>query len=317
VTTVSRRESLWRLPAVRALVAVTALGFLSYSLLLSALPVHAAQLGYGLTASGSVTTALLVTTVIVQGAVPALVRRLGLGPVLAVGLLALSVPAPLYLLADGVGALLAISAVRGVGFAVLTVLGSTIAAQAVPPERRGESIGIYGLAIAFPTLAAVPGGAALTLAGHFPEVVALSAVTVVALAFVPGLVRAVGPMSGDTRRGGSRAAVRAAATPSLLLLLITLAGGGLVTFLPIVRPDGALAAAALLAFGVSTAACRWGAGVLADRIGTWCYCRPRWVRGWSACCWWRWACAPSGPAGPPRCWSGRSPWASPTGRCRT
>jgi len=49
--------------------------------------------------------------------------------------------------------------------------------------------------------------------------------------------------------------------------VVTLAGGGLVTFLPIERPDGALAAVALLAFGLSTALCRWGAGVLVDRVG--------------------------------------------------
>jgi predicted MFS family arabinose efflux permease len=268
VTTAEKPGSLWRLPAVRSLFVVNVLGFLSYSVLLSALPAHAAERGYGLTAAGSVTTAFLVTTVAVQGLVPALVRRLGLGPVLAGGLLALSVPAPLYLVADGVGWLLAVSALRGVGFAVLTVLGATIAAQAVPPDRRGESIGIYGLAISLPTLAAVPGGAALTLAGHFAWVAVLAAGTVLALAFVPGLVRAVGPMNGDTPQGSSRTAVRASAAPSLVLLVVTLAGGGLVTFLPIERPDGSLASVALLLFGVSTALCRWQAGVLGDRLGT-------------------------------------------------
>jgi predicted MFS family arabinose efflux permease len=74
-------------------------------------------------------------------------------------------------------------------------------------------------------------------------------------------------MSGDTRRGSSRTAVRAAAAPSLVLLVVTLAGGGLVTFLPIERPDGALASVALLLFGISSALCRWQAGVLVDRVG--------------------------------------------------
>jgi predicted MFS family arabinose efflux permease len=255
------------LPVVRSLFVVNVLGFLSYSVLLSALPAHAAERGYGLTAAGAVTTAFLATTVAGQGAVPALVRRWGLGPVLAGGLLALSVPAPLYLVAGDLGWLLAVSALRGVGFAVLTVLGATIAAQAVPLERRGESIGIYGLAISLPTVAAVPGGAALTLAGHFTWVAVLAAGTVVALAFVPGLVRAVGPTSGDSPQGGSWTAARASAAPSLVLLVVTLAGGGLVTFLPIERPDGSQASVALLLFGVSTALCRWQAGVLVDRLG--------------------------------------------------
>lgn len=266
VTTTERRSSLWRLPAVRSLVALNALGFLSYSLLLSALPAHAAALGAGLTAAGAVTTVFLVATVLAQMVVPALVARLGIGPVLAGGLVALGAPSPLYLLADDVRWFAVVSVVRGLGFAVLTVLGSTIAAQAVPPARRGESIGIYGLAISVPTLAAVPGGTALTLAGHFPWVAAMAAAPVLALVFVPGLVRALGPPEVPTP-GGSRAAVWAAAAPSLMLLVVTLAGGGLVTFLPIELPDGALAVVALLVFGVSTALCRWGAGLLVDRLG--------------------------------------------------
>jgi predicted MFS family arabinose efflux permease len=52
-----------------------------------------------------------------------------------------------------------------------------------------------------------------------------------------------------------------------VLLVVTLAGGGVVTFLPIERPDGALATSALLLFGVTGALSRWRAGMLADRTG--------------------------------------------------
>ncbi len=267
MTTAEQRGSLWRLPAVRAMFAVVLLGISSYALLLSALPAHAADQGAGLVVAGSTTTVFLVVTVLVQGTVPALVRRWGLGTVLAGGLVTLGLPAPFYLVSDDVTWLLAVSAVRGTGFAVLTVLGSAIAAQAVPPERRGESIGIFGLGAAIPSLVAVPGGAALTLAGRFEWVAVLAAGSLLALAFVPGLVRALGPPPPPPAPGGSRAAVWAAAGPSLVLLAVTLAGGGLVTFLPIERPDGSLAAIALLLFGVSTALCRWRVGVLVDRVG--------------------------------------------------
>jgi predicted MFS family arabinose efflux permease len=267
VTVTGQRGSLWRLPAVRGMFAVVLLGISSYALLLSALPVYAADRGAGLVAAGSVTTVFLVATVLVQGTVPALVRRWGMGPVLAGGLVALGLPAPFFLLSDDVAWLLAVSAVRGTGFAVLTVLGSVIAAQAVPSERRGESIGIFGLGAAIPSLVAVPGGTALALAGYFEWVAALAAGSLFGLAFVPGLVRALGPPPRPPAPGGSRAAVRAAAVPSLVLLAVTLAGGGLVTFLPIERPDGSLAAVALLLFGVGTALCRWRVGVLVDRMG--------------------------------------------------
>jgi predicted MFS family arabinose efflux permease len=260
--------SVWRLPAVRALLAASVLGFTSYAATLSALPSYAVRSGAGVAAAGVVTTVFLAATVLTQLAVPRLVARRGLGPVFGAGLVALGAPAPLYLLGDSLGWLSAVSTVRGAGFGVLTVLGSTIAARAVPEARRGEALGVYGLALAVPTLGAVPGGVALTLAGHFPVVAWLAAVPLLGLLAVPALVRAVPDVV--TRSSGRPAgpAVRASLGPSLVLLVVTLAGAGLVTFLPIARPDGLVATAALLVFGVVGAVARWGGGVLADRVGS-------------------------------------------------
>jgi predicted MFS family arabinose efflux permease len=89
---------------------------------------------------------------------------------------------------------------------------------------------------------------------------------VLALPLLPRLVRAV-PRGLSTAGPGSRRAALAALAPSSVLLVVTLAGGALVTFLPIERPDGALATAALVAFGITGALTRWRAGILADRVG--------------------------------------------------
>jgi hypothetical protein len=85
---------------------------------------------------------------------------------------------------------------------------------------------------------------------------------------VPMLVRSMAAQPGAGPTGTRRAAVLAALAPSLVLFVVTLAGGGLVTFLPIERPDGVLATVALLVFGVTGAVTRWRAGLLADRLGT-------------------------------------------------
>ncbi|NEK59251.1 MFS transporter [Geodermatophilus sabuli] len=260
------RTSLWRLPAMRALVGATTLGFASYCLTLASLPAYAVAGGASAGTAGVVTAVLLVVTIAVQSVVPALTARFGAGPVLAVGLAALGAPSPLYVLDDGLAWLSAISAVRGAGFGVLTVLGATLAAQVAPAERRGEAIGLYGLAIAVPNLVAVPAGVALVLDGQVAWLAWLSASPVLALPLVPALVRAVRLESTAGR--SSRAAALAALAPSGVLLAVTLAGGGLVTFLPIERPDGALATAALLVFGITGAITRWRAGLLADSMGT-------------------------------------------------
>lgn len=265
--TAEARTSLWRLPGVRSLAGLSALGFTSYCLTLASLPAYAVAGGAAVDTAGVVTAVFLVATIAVQSVVPALTARYGAGPVLAAGLVALGAPSPLYVVDDGLLWLAAVSAVRGVGFAVLSVLGATLAARVAPVERRGESIGIYGLAIAVPNLVAVPAGVALVLDGHAGWLAWLAASPVLAVPLVPRLVRAV---RGEVPAGtsSSRAAVRAALAPSAVLLVVTLAGGGLVTFLPIERPDGVLATAALLVFGVTGALTRWQAGVLADRFGT-------------------------------------------------
>ncbi|MDT0276347.1 MFS transporter [Blastococcus goldschmidtiae] len=260
------RTPLWRGRGMQGLMGVTLLGFTSYCLTLASLPAYAVVGGAAESSAGVVTAVFLLATILTQTAIPALTARCGTGPVLVAGLLAMGLPAPLYVLDDSVFWISALSAVRGAGFAVLTVLGATLAIRVAPRERRGEAVGVYGLAIAIPNLVAIPAGAALVLNGHVGWLAWLSAAPVLGVVFVPMLVGSVGPEPRPGPAGSGRAAVRAALAPSAVLFVVTLAGGGLVTFLPIERPDGAVATVALLVFGLGAAVTRWGAGLLADRL---------------------------------------------------
>jgi len=215
---------------------------------------------------------MLTSTVLTQLAVPALVARLGVGRTLALGLLALGAPAPLHVLSADLIPMLAIAVVRGAGFAVLTVVGATLAATVVPAERRGEAIGLYGLAVSLPNLVGIPAGVALTQVGEFRWVAWLAAAPVLAIPVALSLQQAmtdgaVPPGATDAPMPAGKPVVRAVLIPSLILLVVTLAGGGLVTFLPIERPTGSLAAVALALFGASAALTRWRVGALADVRG--------------------------------------------------
>jgi MFS family permease len=157
--------SLLRLRGMQALVAFSVLGFAGFCLTLASLPVYAVAGGAAESSAGVVTTVFLGATIAVQTTVPALTARFGLGPVLVGGLLAMGLPAPFYVLDDSVLWISGLSVVRGAGFAVLTVLGATLAARVAPADRRGESVGLYGLGIAIPTLLGVPAGSTGTSAG--------------------------------------------------------------------------------------------------------------------------------------------------------
>ena len=264
---------LWSAPAVRALVGVTTLGFTSFALTYAALPYWAVARGSSTAAAGVVTGAMLAATVASQFTVPAATARWGVRRVFGAGLLALGVPAPLYLIDDHLWWLLVASLVRGVGFAVLTVLGATLTAHVAPPDRHGEAIGIYGLAIAAPSLAAVPAGAALATSGHFAVVAIAAAVPVLALPLIRWLPNTQ-PASAEPAAvaahalAGRRRARRATVVPGILLLVVTVVASGFITYLPIERPSGAVATAGLFALGATAAVTRWRVGRLADRAGT-------------------------------------------------
>jgi predicted MFS family arabinose efflux permease len=273
---VSERGPIWRQPGMAPLVVMTCAGFSGYAVLLTVAPLWAVEGGATTAGSGLVNGVLLLFTVLTQLLVPRALRAFGWGPVLAVGLVLLGVPGVLMSLDDGLGVILALSAVRGVGFGVLTVTGSAAVAALVGAERRGEAIGAYGLAVAAPNLVLLPAGpwiaesvgywvaftvSALPLVGIPAALRLASALRLSAPDLHPGTTAASDP--GDPESAACRRLLR----PMLLLLVVTLAGGALITFTPQMVGNTSVAAIGLLLMGLSAALSRWRIGVLADRHG--------------------------------------------------
>lgn len=263
------RPALLSLPPIRALLVLSLLGFTGFFLTLSSLPLYAVSVGVPEALAGLPATVLLTATVLTQLGVPRLIAAVGRPATLAVGLLALGVPAPLLLVHDELWWLLTDSAVRGIGFGILTVLSPLLATAAVPANRHGAAIGLYGLAVAVPNLVAIPLSVALTGAGRFDVVAWCALAPVLALPLV-GRFPDPGPTTDD--RGSTVPAVDGTdrfprgrlAAVLVLLLTVTLAGGGMLAILP-VQVDPGLASAALVIMGLVAALTRWAAGVLSDR----------------------------------------------------
>jgi MFS family permease len=79
--------------------------------------------------------------------------------VFAVGLLLLGVPALALTASATMLDIPALSVVRGLGFAIVVVVGSALVASLVRPERRGEGLGLYGVVVGVPSIVALPLGA--------------------------------------------------------------------------------------------------------------------------------------------------------------
>src|SRR5699024_4214081 len=78
-------------------------------------PLWAVRSGADPAGAGVVNGVLMLLTVLTQTVIPWALRRLGSAAVLTIGLLALGVPGPLYLISGRLGRLLLLQAVRGAG----------------------------------------------------------------------------------------------------------------------------------------------------------------------------------------------------------
>ncbi|MER5674917.1 MFS transporter [Pseudonocardia alni] len=273
-----------RSPSFLVLLAATALGFGGYALLLPVVPLWVARGGAGEFGAGLTTGVLMAVTVGTQLLVPAMLRRVGHRPVLVAGSLLLGLPTPLLALTAELGPVLAVSAVRGIGFGMATVAGSALVAELVEPSAHGRASARYGYAVGLPQLLFLPAGVAVVDVLGFAGVFLLAGITPVLGAVVVAFVR--GP--ARTSRG-RRVAVRARdgagtgpgpdahprerrrrlpAAPVLAMLACSTAQGGVITFAPLAAPGARLAVpAALFATALGALLGRGVAGTLTDRSG--------------------------------------------------
>ncbi|QSB14005.1 MFS transporter [Natronosporangium hydrolyticum] len=255
-------------PTLFAVFGATSGGMVSFFLLLSVAPLYATATGGGESAAGAVTGALLLATVAAELVTPRLLVRFGARLVFAVGLVLLGAPAFALPVAADPAVVIAVSALRGIGFGFVVVLGSTLVAQLVPAERRGEGLGLLGLVMSVPGVLFLPFGVFLVDLIGYPVVFVAGAVaSLLGLAAAPGLPGRVSP---DAPRVGIRRGLRMPEMrrPAVVFAATAMAAGVVVTFIPLaVGGSGRLAALALLVQAVTLAATRWWAGWYGDRHG--------------------------------------------------
>lgn len=263
------------------LILATAVGLCGFAAVLPLVPLWAIRGGAGEFGAGATTAVFMFTTVLTQSTMPWLLDRAGgYKWAFPVGSLIMGVPTPLFALTTDLTALIGISAVRGVGFGMVTVAGTALAARLVPREQVGRATGYHGLAVGLPQIVILPGGVALALNVGFD-----TAFWLTGLCGVIGAVLSSGILFADS--GRNRALLRGAdttagipsgprglpllmalAAPLTLMLVVSSAAGAVVTFLAIPLEDAAWLVSALLAgYALLLVVGRWSAGMLFDRYG--------------------------------------------------
>jgi predicted MFS family arabinose efflux permease len=238
----------------------------SFYLPLSVMPLYLKSSGYGAD-PGLATAALLLATVAAELATPSLMSRVGYRLSLAVGLFLLGAPVLALLRPASLAVVMAVSIVRGVGFAVTIVAGGALTASLIPAQRRGEGLGLVGVVSGVPALVCLPAGVWIAGRwGYAPVFAATAAAALLPIGSVPWLP---GRHGGASRSPSVLAGLRDRSTVRLALMFSasTVAAGVLVTFVPLAVRTTSVATAALFAQPATATVARWAAGRIGDRRG--------------------------------------------------
>jgi predicted MFS family arabinose efflux permease len=256
------------------LVFLTSFGtMISFYLLLSVIPLYAVAIGAGGVAAGFTTGALMLTTIAGELVTPAIIARLGYRRVYGAGLLLLGVPPLILPWTTGFIAVLLACGIRGLGFAIVVTTGGSMAASLLPPERRGEGLGLLGVVVGVPAIVALPLGVWLIrLVGYTPLFLVGGLAALCGVLVLPGL-----PEGGrQPWHAGQLRVWRGFGSlmrPLVIFGLTAVAAGIIATFLPLALQSrggtaAALASMALLIQAMAATAARWWAGWHGDRHGS-------------------------------------------------
>src|SRR5690348_3436402 len=263
--------SVWRVPGMGWLLGSAMLWFAGFALLIPVVPLWVIRGGSDDLGAGLVTGVMMACTVLAQLSMRRLLPGLGWRWTLVLGAGLLGLPALGHLATDMLWPVIALAALRGLGFGIVTVCGATAVASFVEPARRGRALGALGLAIAAPQFILVPVAPWLAERAGFRLVFLLAVLPALAIPLAWPIARAVGDRDrapDDGSGGGTAAALwRVLAEPIAALVVITAAGGAILTFTSHILASPALGFGGLLAFTGTGAVSRWGAGAVADRFG--------------------------------------------------
>lgn len=239
----------------------------SFYLLLSVVPLFTATLGDNGAAAGLSTGLLMAATVIAELVTPRLVARFGYRRVFAAGLLLLGLPPLALALPSDMTTVMVVSLVRGVGFAIIMVVAGALIALLLPEERRGEGLGITGMAACLPGVLGLPAGIWLASSVGFGAAFAIGGVTALAGLLAIPWVPNVAP--SNEKPVGVLAGLRTAALnrPAIVFATTAMAAGIVAGFLPLAITGGSLAAGGLFVQALTATGFRWLAGRFGDRYG--------------------------------------------------
>ncbi|MDD9269996.1 MFS transporter [Paenibacillus sp. GCM10023248] len=209
--------------------------FFSFQMLIPTIPTHVAQLGGNDMQVGLVIGIFTISSLITRPFAGRALDLLGRKHVLLVGLAICTLTIAGYSYMAVVALILAARFVHGIGWGMSTTSLGTVIADIIPPERRGEGMGYYGLSNTFAMALAPLTGLWLMQTFSFHRVLLISTLLALLSLFSSLFISYEKPVS--PRKQAQRPKLidrlweRSAILPSVMLLFTAICYGGIVTFI--------------------------------------------------------------------------------------
>ncbi|MGD1995997.1 MAG: MFS transporter [Anaerolineae bacterium] len=258
-------------PAFYLGLAATALLFFGLQALFPTLPLYVLHVGGAPADNGLAIWVFALASVVLRPLSGLLADRWGCRPLVLSGALLFGGAPLLYLLSWNIPTLLAVRAVHGAGLALYTTAYRALATMLSPPARRGEGLGLVGLASALTTGIAPLAGEWLVENGGFSLLfAALGGLGLAAWGVTFGLPGGKGDPSAGTLaelRGALRQ--KEVRLGACAMGLLGLPYGGLVGFLPLLAEARGLGRVgwAYAAYALALVLSGPLAGWFSDRVG--------------------------------------------------
>jgi MFS family permease len=187
-------------------------------------------------------------------------------PILVVGAGIFALSYAGYALVASVAALLLVRVFHGTGMAAFTTTGQTLVVDVAPVGRRGEAIGVYGIANNLASALGPAAGMALALDLGFPSLFATSGALALLAIALSSLIAE--PATRTTRRP-ARLFNRAVVGPGVSMLAVMFTYGAVASFVPIHALQRGVANPGLFftMYALAMVAAQVAAGRASDRFG--------------------------------------------------
>ncbi|WNQ10963.1 MFS transporter [Paenibacillus aurantius] len=258
-------ERLWTKPFVLMTSGMLFL-FTGFYLLVPTLPIYIKQLGGNESQVGLLIGLFTLTAVVFRPVVGGLLDRYGRRPFILWGLVGFAVSMLLYEWAAGLFFLAALRVLHGFSWALSTTAVGTAITDIIPPARRGEGMGWYGLAMTV-AMAIGPLLGIWLIGEHSFRVLFYFAVVLSAIALALAYATRI-PFERRAERGKMQLFEPSVLSVSVAVFFLAIAYGGITTFLPLFAESIRVNAGTFfLVYAIALTLIRPVAGKLSDRLG--------------------------------------------------